>query len=147
MVNVLFKLKFLFDFDKSLTKCLIDTVLCPKHLTLDTQFRAVAAWAHKHHNFDITPLDVLTLIKYIEMYRSLQNEHLDNNESKVYDDCVLICPDREDIAHFTGKIRSHEAMRLSAGYRFHFKPIETNLFTTLSTFSDKSHLEVQAYDI
>ena len=131
---VLRKLGCLFEIDESLMKSLADIVWDSKHESYQAQFLSVALWMCKYgdDNMKLSPLEVLNLISYVELFRQAHTtENVKDDPEHHADNCCttctfFICPKRSEIPLLTGVVRSLEAKKLASNRQERFCSMEKN---------------------
>ena len=154
LVLALRKLSCIFVDKRHLNQSFVDTVLSHKHKNFDAQFIAVALWIGQHDKYvQVTPYELFSLIKYVELYRPLKSRKGMPEESSCdpFDDAgtvSLTVPRIREIPSLTGKIRAREAKMLSVGCSARYSPVDNTVrLRKLSTTDDLSSVDLEEYDI
>ena len=143
LVLALRKLSCIFVEKKHLNQNFIDAVLNPKHKNFDNQFIAVALWITQHDSYvRITPYELFSLIKYVELYRPFKRKKLSAIGAE---ELQLTYPNKDCIAAFTGKIRAQEAKILSFGKCARFLPRDNTVRVRANSADVLSSVDLEEY--
>ena len=152
LVLALRKLSCLFVDKNYLNQSFIETVLNPKYKKFDSKFLAVAMWIGKHDKYaKITPYELFSLIKYVELCRPLKSKTncvLERNSYDPFEDVKnlqLSCPRKDGIPVLTGKIRAREAKILSFGKSEQFLPPDNTVRVRTLSADDLSSVDFDEY--
>ena len=72
LLSALNKLSFLFEVNECVANSLIDEILDERHVCYESQSNSVAELVSKHSDLELTPYEVLNLIKYVEVHQFKQ---------------------------------------------------------------------------
>lgn len=116
----LMKLSCIFEINESLTRSLIDEVMNDKHKCFDDQFFGLEDWITKHSDANLSPQEIYSVIKYVELYESLPADDKKPSieggslEKAGVDTtaCPLMCPYRSDLAVWAATIHRKEVDKI-----------------------------------
>ena len=142
------KLSCIFMKKKHLNQNFIDTVLSSNYQNFDNQFVSVALWIAKHDRTAlVTPYELYSLIKYIELHRPIDAMKTSKVESSGVsaEELRLSYPRRDSIPSFTGHIRAKEANMLSLGKSARFLPVDNTVRVRTHSVDDLSSVDLDEY--